>query len=330
MTDVVALAHALLSVDSTTGREGAVAALVADWLDARGWYVVRQEVEPGRPNIWATRRGHGVTLSTHLDTVPPFIPPRLEGGRLIGRGSADAKGIAAAMMVAAERLAAQGEERIDLLFVVGEEKGSPGAQTANQLPATSRWLVNGEPTESRLASGCKGAQRLQVHVTGREAHSAYPHLGDSAIDRLVDLLADLRAVSLPTDPMLGATTCNVGVVSGGSAANVIAGSAEAELLIRLVGDVAPVREAFERWAEGRAWLSWGAHIPAQHFSVLEGLPHAPMAYTSDIPLLDRWGAPLLFGPGSIHVAHTPHEFVEVAELEAAVDAYVRIVNTLLQ
>jgi acetylornithine deacetylase len=329
MTDVVSLARTLLSVDSTTGHEGAVAALVAEWLETRGWQVVRQEVEPGRPNIWATRRGHGVTLSTHLDTVPPFIPPSLDGVRLAGRGSADAKGIAAAMMVAAERLAAQGEERVDLLFVVGEEKGSPGALAANQLPATSRWLVNGEPTESRLASGCKGAQRLHVHVTGREAHSAYPQLGESAIERLVDLLTDLRAVALPSDPILGATTYNVGLVRGGNAANVIAGHAEAELLIRLVGDVGVVREAFERWAEGRARLTWGAHIPAQHFAVLDGLPHAPVAYTSDIPLLDRWGTPLLFGPGSIHVAHTPHEFVDVEELEASVDAYVRIVTTLL-
>ena len=329
MTDVVTLAHTLLSVDSTTGEEGAVAALIASWLESRGWQVVRQEVEPGRPNIWATRRGHGVTLSTHLDTVPPFIPPRLDGSRLMGRGSADAKGIAAAMMVAAERLAGQGEERVDLLFVVGEEKGSPGALAANRLPATSRWLVNGEPTESRLASGCKGAQRLLVQVTGREAHSAYPHLGDSAIDRLVDLLTDLRAVALPSDPILGATTCNVGIIRGGNAANVIAGHAEAELLIRLVGDVGVVREAFDRWAEGRARLTWGPHIPAQHFAVLDGLPHAPVAYTSDIPLLDRWGTPVLFGPGSIHVAHTPHEFVDVAELEASVDAYVRIVTTLL-
>lgn len=329
MTDVAALAEILLAIDSTTGGEAAVVHRIAEWLRPRGWQVMLQPVEGERVNLWATRRGHGVTLSTHVDTVPPFVPPRREPGRLYGRGACDAKGIVAAMLVAADRLAVDGEERVDLLFVVGEEKGSPGAIAANRLPATSRWLVNGEPTESRLASGCKGAQRVEVRVTGREAHSAYPHLGDSAIERLVELLGELRTLDLPVDPVLGATTCNIGTIAGGTAANVIAGAAHAELMIRLVGDVTPVRDHFERWAAGRAELVWGAHIPAQHFHLVDGFAHAPVAYTSDIPLLDRWGTPLLFGPGSIHVAHTPVEFVDVAELEASVGAYIRIVRTLL-
>jgi len=325
----VSLATALLAIESTTEREREVSAFVADWLVGRGWQVHRQPVDGDRFNVWATRRGGGVTLSTHLDTVPPFLAPRLVDGRLYGRGACDAKGIAAAMMVAAERLAADGEDRVDLLFVVGEEKGSPGALAANTLPATSRFLINGEPTESTLASGCKGAQRVLVRVTGREAHSAYPHLGESAIERLIDLLAGLRDVTLPSDPILGATTYNVGLIRGGSAANVIAGHAEAELLIRLVSDVATVQAAFEVWADGQAELQWGAHIPAQHFQVLEGFRTGPVAYTSDIPLLTNWGKPLLFGPGSIHVAHTTSEFVDVAELEASVGTYIQLVRTLL-
>ncbi len=329
MSDVVTLATELLSVDSTTGREREAVDLAARWLSARGWNVSLQEVEPGRSNVWATRRGGGVTLSTHLDTVPPYVPPRLEGRRLYGRGSSDAKGIAAAMMIAAQRLADAGEDRVDLLFVVGEEKGSPGAIAANRLPATSKFLVNGEPTESKLASGCKGAQRVIVRVRGREAHSAYAHLGSSALTPLLDLLPRLPGLVLPTDPVLGETTCNVGVLRAGTEANIVPGLAEAEIMIRLVGDVAPVKAAFAEWAGERAELIWGSHIPAQHFHVLNGFEVVPVAYTSDIPLLDRWGTPLLFGPGSIHVAHTPLEYIDLAELEASVGAYERIVRTLL-
>jgi acetylornithine deacetylase len=329
MADVLALATELLSIDSTTGREREVADAVARWLVARDWHVTLQEVEPGRSNVWAHRAGGGVTLSTHLDTVPPYIPPRLHDGRLYGRGACDAKGIAAAMLMAAQQLVDAGEDRVDLLFVVGEEKGSPGARAANELPATSRWLVNGEPTESRLASGSKGAQRVIVRVRGREAHSAYPQLGASALDPLLDLLPQLRTLVLPSDPLLGETTCNIGVLRAGTEANIIPGLAEAEIMIRLVSDVAPVQAAFEAWAAGRAELEWGSHIPAQHFHRIDGFEIAPMAYTSDIPLLGRWGTPLLFGPGSIHVAHTPDEHIDVSELRAAVTSYQHIVRSLL-
>jgi acetylornithine deacetylase len=329
MSDVVALATELLAIESTTGRERDAVEFVSRWLVSRGWNVSLQEVELGRSNVWATRTAGSVTLSTHLDTVPPFIAPRLDGNRLYGRGACDAKGIAAAMMIAAQRLADQGEERVDLLFVVGEEKGSPGARAANRLPATSRFLVNGEPTESKLASGCKGAQRVIVRVRGREAHSAYAHLGSSALEPLLELLPKLKTLELPVDPVLGATTYNIGVLRAGTEANIVPGLAEAEIMIRLVGDVAPVREAFARWADDRVELVWGSHIPAQRFDVLNGFEVEAVAYTSDIPLLDRWGSPLLFGPGSIHVAHTPLEYIDVAELEASVDAYVRIVRTLL-
>ncbi len=329
MSDVVTLAIELLSVESTTGRERDAVDLVARWLVERGWNVSLQEVEPGRSNVWATRRGGGVTLSTHLDTVPPFIPPRLESNRLYGRGSSDAKGIAAAMMIAAQRLADAGEERVDLLFVVGEEKGSPGARAANRLPATSKFLVNGEPTESKLASGCKGAQRVIVRVRGREAHSAYAHLGSSALEPLLDMLPQLRHLVLPVDPILGDTTYNIGVLRAGTEANIVPGLAEAEIMIRLVGDIGPVKAAFTEWAGSRAELVWGSHIPAQYFHALNGFDVEPVAYTSDIPLLDRWGTPLLFGPGSIHVAHTPIEYIDVVELEASVGAYERIVRTLL-
>lgn len=329
MTDVVALAAELLAIPSTTRDEGAVVEVVSRWLVARDWNVTVQEVTQGRGNVWASRKGGGVTLSTHLDTVPPYVPPSRADGRLYGRGACDAKGIAAAMMVAADRLAKEGEERVDLLLVVGEERGSDGARAANQLPATSRWLINGEPTESKLASGCKGALRVTVRTRGREAHSAYPHLGASAITPMLRMLQELETLDWPVDDTLGPTTVNLGLIRGGTEANIVPGLCEAEMMVRLVGDTAPVKQRLEAWAKGRAELEYGSFIPAQLFHTVPGFDAAPVAYTSDIPLLTNWGKPLLFGPGSIHVAHTSEEFVEEEELRSSVDGYMRLVRTLL-
>ena len=329
MPDVVTLAAELLAIPSPTRDEARVVEFVSRWLVGRGWNVTLQEVTPGRSNIWATRMGGGVTLSTHLDTVPPSIAPRMDGNRLYGRGACDAKGIAAAMLVAADRLVEAGEERVDLLFVVGEEGGSDGARTANQLPATSQFLINGEPTESRLASGCKGSLRVTVRTRGRAAHSAYPQLGRSAFEPMLRMLPELAKLQLPTDNVLGDSTINVGVLRGGSEANIVPAFCEAEMMIRLVGDPAPVKAAIEQWADGKAELEYGSYIPVQRFHTVPGFDVAAVAYTSDIPLLSRWGTPLLFGPGSITVAHTPDEFVDVNELRASVEVYERLVRTLL-
>jgi acetylornithine deacetylase len=329
MSDVVALAAELMALESPTGAEGPAVDFTARWLVSRGWNVTVQEVTPGRGNVWASRAGGGVALSTHLDTVPPYVRPVLNGNRLYGRGACDAKGIAAAMMIAGDKLANEGENRVDLLLVVGEEKGSDGARAANHLPATSRFLVNGEPTESTLATGAKGSLRVTLRTTGRAAHSAYPHLGESAIEPLLDLLPRLRDLPLPSDPVLGQTTLNIGTVHGGTEANVIPDWAAAELMFRLVGDVEEVKQLLEERVGGRAQIEYGSYIPAKRFHTIPGFKAAPVAYTSDIPLLDHWGVPLLFGPGSIHVAHTPDEYIDVRELREAVDAYTRLVRALL-
>src|SRR5688572_5714118 len=252
---VAEIARSLMSIDSTTGSETGVIAAMSALLESRGWPVIRIPVTSGRDCLLA--RSHAdpdVTLSTHLDTVPPYLPPVLHGDRLSGRGACDAKGIAAAMMAAADRLVESGEERVDLLFVVGEEKGSDGARAANHLPTTSRFLVNGEPTESKLASGAKGSLRVTVRTRGREAHSAYAHLGRSAIEPLLELLPTLRTVPLPSDPLLGDTTYNIGVIRGGTEANIVPAHAEAELMFRLVSDVEPLKQALSRWADGHAEL----------------------------------------------------------------------------
>lgn len=329
MTDVVSLAAELLAIPSTTYDEGPIVEFVYRRLIARGWNVSLQEVTPGRSNIWATRSGGQVTMSTHLDTVPPYVPPRLDHDWLYGRGSCDAKGIAASMLAAAEALVDSGEERFDLLFVVGEEKGSDGARLANQLPATSKFLINGEPTESILASGAKGSLRVFVRTHGRAAHSAYPHLGVSALKPMLDLLPKLDTLDLPSDPVLGETTINVGWLRVGSEANIVPAEGEAEMMIRLVGDRDTVQRKIEAWAGGVAELEYGSHIPPQRFHTLPGFATAPVFYTTDIPLLSRWGTPLLFGPGSIRDAHTPNERVAVSELRESVGTYVRLVRTLL-
>ncbi len=330
MTDVVALAAELLAIQSSTGAESEAVEFVSRWLLARGWNVELQEVTKGRANIWATRKGKGVTLSTHLDTVPPYIAPREENGRIYGRGASDAKGIAAAMLTAADKLAKAGEQRVDLLFVVGEEQGSDGARAANRLSPSSKYLVNGEPTESKLASGAKGSLRVILRFRGRAAHSAYPELGKSAIEPMLALLPTIAKLDLPTDKDLGATTVNIGTIRAGTAGNIIPDLAEVELMFRLVGDVAPLKKSVEKWVGDKAEIEYGSHIPTQKFETIPGFDIAPVAYTSDIPLLTKWGKPLLFGPGSIHVAHTADEFIAVDELRASVDAYERIVRTLLK
>lgn len=329
ISHVADLALELMRHDSTSGREGKVVAQAESLLRERQWDTTRIPVSAERDCLFASSGVEPlVTLSTHLDTVPPFIPPGLDGGVLRGRGACDAKGIAASMIVAADRLRERGLP-VALLFVIGEETNHDGALAANAwinatLPRTERALINGEPTESTLAVGTKGAMRVVVRTSGRAAHSAYPELGDSAITRLVRLLAELDGLELPTDPVLGATTINIGGVSGGVADNVIAPAAEARLMARLVSPADAVWRVLAGWADGRATIERGVTVPAVRLQTLDGFATSVAAFATDIPSLTNWGTPYLFGPGSVHVAHTPDEHVRVADLEDAVDAYLRI------
>lgn len=320
----VELALQLMQVESTSGQEGDVVNLMERLLRDRGWRVERIGVSAGRDALLACGDDAiDVTLSTHLDTVPPFIAPSLDGEVLRGRGACDAKGIAASMMCAAARLRARGV-RVALLFVVGEETTHDGAHAANARATTSRVLINGEPTENTLAIGTKGAMRVLVRARGRAAHSAYPHLGESAIATLVERLYALRLLQLPSDPVLGETTVNIGMVSGGVADNVVAPWAEARLMARLVGASDEVFELLRAWAGRTVTIERGVTIPAIRLGVLPGYATSVAAYATDIPALSKWGTPYLYGPGSIHVAHTVDEYVRVADLERAVDDYERI------
>ena len=330
MTDVVELAARMMEIDSTSGREGALVDWVEACLTELEWRVQRIPVSPGRDDLLATwGNAHEVTLSTHLDTVPPYIPPRVADGKLWGRGACDAKGIAAAMIVAAGTLRERGIP-VGLLFVVGEEVSHDGAVAANAHPTTSRVLVNGEPTESALATGTKGAMRLTLRTTGQAAHSAYPHLGRSAISELARLLVELETLELPRDEQLGDTTINVGGISGGVADNVVAPWAEARLMARLVTSPDVLLRTLERWLDGRGTLEPGITVPFVRLGTLPGFATTVAAYATDIPKLNRWGTPFLFGPGSIHVAHRDDEHVSIEELRGAADAYVRIVEAALK
>ena len=326
---LVDLARALIDIDSTTGREGAACAFLASDLRSRGFHVTEQAVSDGRFNVLAlVDPAPTVVFSTHVDCVPPFFPSRVADGMLHGRGACDAKGALAAQVTAVERLREAGEERVGLLFVVGEERGSDGALAANELAPGARFLVNGEPTGSRLGLATRGVLRVKLRAAGRAAHSSQPERGVSAIDRLIDALVELRTIALPEDAALGRTFYSIGLVSGGIAPNVISPSAEAELLFRTVGPGKDVLACLVP-LQAKVAAEFVLEVPPVRLRTLPGYDVESFAFTTDIPLLPRWGEPLLFGPGSILDAHTDDDKVGIAELGAAADCYSAIAKALL-
>ena len=336
--DPIALTRELAQIESTTYREGPAGDFLAGFLARRGWAVEKTPVPQSpegaagdlRWNVYAAASGEAPDLvfSTHMDTVPPYIPPSEDDEFLYGRGVCDAKGIIAAQIAAAEALRAAGF-RIGLLFVSGEERDSAGAQVANRSPKGSRFLIDGEPTDNRLALASKGTLRTVLRSTGKMAHSAYPELGESAVHKLVEALAKLLVLPLPVVDDVGPSTLNIGQIQGGRAPNVVADSAEAQVLVRLVGDSAPIRAAIVDAVAGLAEVDFTLEIPFVRLRAVEGLPTMIAKFTTDIPKLNNWGEPLLLGPGSIHVAHTPHEKVAKRELLEAVELYVRVAKQLL-
>src|SRR6185369_14126121 len=304
---------------------------VSNYLQQLGYRVERQEVEANRFNIIATRVAPPrIVFSTHMDTVPPFIESSEDDEFIYGRGSCDAKGIMAAQIFAAQRLRDEGVNEIGLLFMVDEEMGSLGAQAANRHPLAREchYLINGEPTDSRLATGTKGSIRAVITTEGRAAHSAYPEAGESAIEKLLDILQEIRASKWPEDGFFGTTTCNIGVLSGGTRPNVIADKARAELQIRLGIDIEHVKRVLEDAVGTRGRLEYSsAHNPVRLFSV-PGFDECVVRFTTDVPYLSQWGKPLLIGPGSILDAHTDHEKISKRELEDAIDLYVRLAKKL--
>ena len=327
--DVVALARTLIDIESTTGQEGPVARVLAGYLRGRGYSVLEQPVAGDRINVIAAAGEPDVVFSTHFDCVPPFFPSRVDGGILHGRGACDAKGILAAMVGAAERLRADGETRVGLVFVAGEERGSDGAKAANTIASATRFLINGEPTELKLGLATRGCFRVRLIAHGKAAHSGYPELGESAIEKLIDVLSALRAASWPVDPLLGVTHYTVGLISGGVAPNVIPPHAEAEVFFRTVGAHDELRATLASTVAGRVEVQEILELPAVRLHTVPGFDTEVFAYFSDVPFLTNWGTPLLLGPGTIHVAHTDHEHIAIADLERAVDLYTDLARRLL-
>ena len=336
--DPIQLTRELVSIESTTYHEGEVGEFLHGFLRERGWVVERTPVpqppESGskdkRWNIYAAAPGQtpDLVFSTHMDTVPPYIPFSEDADFMYGRGVCDAKGILAAQIAAAETLRAQGL-RVGMLFVSGEERDSAGAMVANESPKGSKFLMNGEPTDNRLALASKGALRAVLRSSGKMAHSAYPELGESAVHKLVEALGKLLALTLPVTEDVGPSTLNIGQVHGGYAPNVIADKAEAQVLVRLVGDSAPVRKAMLEAVAGLAEIDFTLEIPFVRLRAVDSLPTMIAKFTTDIPKLSNWGEPLLLGPGSIHVAHTPHERLAKKELLEAVELYIQVAKRLL-
>jgi acetylornithine deacetylase len=330
--NVTELTRRLIDIPSVTSEEKLVGLFLKSHLEEFGYVVEMQEVENDRFNVFATTGAWPrVVLSTHLDTVPPHIASSENEEKIFGRGACDAKGIIAAQIVAAERLREEGVQEIGMLFTVDEEQGSLGAQLANKkkLEQPPEYLINGEPTDNKLASATRGSLRLKLRTKGRAAHSAYPEQGESAIEKLLDVLESVRKCRWPSDRLLGETTCNIGVIGGGTRANVVPEEAYAYLQIRLVSTASPVKSILENAIAGRAQVEYSSEHEPVRLQTIAGFESCLVRFTTDIPYLSKWGTPLLLGPGSILNAHTDHEFVEKRELTRAVDLYAQLVRVLL-
>lgn len=325
------LTRELIKIPSVSGDEQAVGAFLDEYLKSLGWEVECQAVAEGRKNVvaWASDNPR-VFLSTHMDTVPPFIPPSEDDGKIYGRGACDAKGIIASQIFAAERLRAEGVNDIGLLFTIDEEQGSTGARAANQLPIAGKcqYLINGEPTDNDLAIGSKGSLRMLLKTHGRAAHSAYPEEGESAIEKLLDVLADVRGVEFPNDEFFGETTMNIGTIAGGLKTNIIPPNAEAGLHVRLTTGEKPILKILENAIAERGELEISSIALPVKMLAVDGFRQKVVRFTTDIPHLTNWGTPLLLGAGSILVAHTKDEFVAKKDLTEAVELYVNLVKHL--
>lgn len=322
------LTKALVNIESITGNEKACGEFLADYLAEQGFEATLQPVEPGRSNVFATLGRPDVVLSTHMDTVPPFIPASEDDEWIYGRGSCDAKGILASEVIAAKGLKAAGVRDFGMLFLVGEEILSDGAQKANEQPPGAKYIINGEPTENKLAVGTKGILRIDIETRGKAAHSAYPEMGESAILKLLDILDDIRRIPLAEDPVMGPSTVNIGVIEGGKAINVIPDRASAKVLFRTVNATEELRDRVEAVVRGRCEYEFVRDTKPIRTEYFDGFETDVVSFSTDLPSLTRWGRPLLLGPGSIRIAHTDHERVPKSEMLRAVELYTRLVKEL--
>lgn len=328
MTDPFELTKSLINIPSPTGQEQRIGEFLHTYLNDMGFEVERQFIEKNRFNIYATAGNPAIVLTTHIDTVLPYIPYSEDDEYIYGRGACDTKGIIAAQIRAAENLLVSGMTDFGLLFVVGEEAGSDGAQAANTLANSCKFIINGEPTENKLALGHKGVLRFKLETSGIAAHSAYPEHGESAISKLIEILHELDHLPLPYDEKLGNTTLNIGTISGGILGNVIPDHAEAEIVIRATTAIQTLKDIVKKIVTDKAQIQYLVEFEPIELKTVDGFETTVVAYGTDIPFLTNWGQPLMLGPGSIHVAHSPEERIAKKEIVAAVDLYVRLIKEL--
>ncbi len=329
--DIFQFTRELMETESISWNEGAAGRWLRDYLSGAGFEVTTQTVSDDRINVYARIGEPVVTLSSHMDTVPPFIGFTEDEQNIYGRGACDAKGVIAAQVFAAQRLKDEGLTNIGLLYVVGEEDGSDGAKVANSIPNSNKFLINGEPTESQQAIATKGALRVVIEAKGRTAHSAYPELGESAIEKLLDILNDIRRTDWPANAELGPTTYNIGTITGGRRPNVVADFAASELMFRTITEPDELYDMIVEVVAGRADIKRGFSLPPIHTHTVKGIdiPTSVVRFGTDIPCLTNWGTPMLYGPGSIHDAHTAHEYIRKQDMLNAVDTYAQMTRTLL-
>ncbi len=324
------IARRLIDIPSVTGEEKNVLLALEELLTGMGLPVERQMVAEDRWNIYAGWRGDDtVAFSTHVDTVPPWYPSRVEDDIVYGRGACDTKGIIASMLIAGERLIERGVPPA-YLFVVGEETDSIGARSATAGGARASAIIVGEPTDNHLASGHKGVVSYYLRTTGIASHSAYPERGHSAIHDLLDIIRDIQSEDWGKNDILGDATLNIGLIKGGVALNTFAPEAEASFMHRIVDDAAARRQQVEDVVRGRAAITFQTISEPQFLETLPGFPVKSVNFGTDIPHMRPMGRCFLAGPGSVHDAHTDHERIGIEAMNEAVELYVKLYTDLME
>jgi len=321
--NVLALATKMIDIQSISGAEGPMADFLETYMAPKGWQVVRQTIAPGRDNVYMHRPGRTPRLifNSHIDTVPPFFPSSRDDEWLYGRGACDTKSLIAAQLLAVENLLAEGCEDIGLLYVVGEEVDHIGMVKANDLGLDPDFLIVGEPTESKLVRRQKGIVKARLTARGKAAHSGYPETGVSAVEILLDVLETLRKEPWPDETRLGKTTMNIGLLSGGRAANVVADEAWAEVMFRVVTSEKEISARLTELCGDRVGVEIITSNDPCDLTTLDGYETVVVAFNTDIPYLNFNGKALLWGAGSILDAHTANEKIRIADLERAVTVY---------
>ncbi|KAF9888623.1 hypothetical protein FE257_008555 [Aspergillus nanangensis] len=337
---VISLLYDLIEVPSNSEYEQDVAVFLDNHLTALGYTVERIPIAQGstRENVYAylgSQRKTRACLSSHMDTVPPHIPLRVDGSTIYGRGACDDKGPMAAQICALEELRAEGKVKegdVSLLFVVGEEKGGPGMLAANNHDLSFEGVVFGEPTEGKLVVGHKGHLVFELIGEGKACHSGYPHHGTNANIALVEALNDFLTTKFPDSSLLGPSTFNIGKLEGGVSYNIVPAASKALCAVRVATDMPGIKKIVADTAakHPNIRLEFKFEYPETLLDHdVEGFETGPVSYGTDVPRFKGNHKKYLYGPGSILVAHGENEQIEMSELLEGVKRYKTLTTHIL-